>query len=242
MQPQPELCFGHVWHRRLRPLRHAFGYRIFYLRLPLRALAARPPQVRGFGWNRINWMSFHEADHGDGGGDALGWIESVLREHGVDDADGEIWLQAMPRLLGYVFNPVSFWFCHRADGQLRAVLCEVRNTFGERHCYLLDHSMAAAKCFHVSPFFRVEGEYAFRFFDGAVEIDLHDTGAVAIQTRLSGRPVPLSGRSVLRALCGYPLMTFGVVFHIHWQALKLWLRGVPFHSKPPSPTRKVSRS
>lgn len=239
--PQPELCFGHVWHRRLRPVQHAFRYRTFYLRLPLRAMAAHPPGVALFGFNRWNLLSFHERDHGDGSGDVLRWIEDLLRSQGIDDADGEIWLQAMPRVLGYVFNPVSFWACHRADGSLRAILCEVRNTFGERHCYLLDGRMAARKVFHVSPFFEVEGSYDFRFTPGAVEIDYLDRDGVVLNTRLSGKPAPLSTGSVLRALCAYPLMTFGVVVRIHWQALKLWLRGVPFHSKPLPPTQEVSR-
>jgi DUF1365 family protein len=240
MQP-PEICFGHVWHRRLRPKLHNFRYRSFYLRMPLRALAAEPPRARLFGFNRAGLLSFHERDHGDGAGPLLPWIEGLLRRHGIDDADGEIWLQAMPRVLGFVFNPVSFWFCQRADGSVRAILCEVRNTFGERHCYLLDGTMAARKVFHVSPFFKVEGGYDFRFTPGAVEIDYRDDAGVVLHTRLSGKPQPLTDAAVLHALFSYPLMTFAVVFHIHWQALKLWLRGVPFHTKPLPPDQEVSR-
>jgi DUF1365 family protein len=239
--PRPELCFGHVWHQRVRPLRHAFRYRTFYLRLPLRALEAEPPRVPLFGWNRLNLLSFNTRDHGDGSGNLTGWIDQLLHAHGVTDADGEVWLQAMPRVLAYVFNPVSFWFCHRRDGSLRAILCEVRNTFGERHCYLLDGAMAARKVLHVSPFFRVEGSYDFRFGHGAVEIDYRDSEDIALRTRLSGIPGALTTRAVLRAVLAYPFMTLGVVFHIHWQALQLWLRGVPFHSKPMPPVRKVSR-
>jgi DUF1365 family protein len=256
------LCFGQVRHQRLLPRRHAFHYGAYYLRLPLRALALQggPGGGRLFGHNRFNLLSFHDRDHGDGGGQLLPWIAALLAAEGVADADGEIWLQTMPRVLGYVFNPVSFWFCHRSDGALRAVLCDVRNTFGERHYYLLDTGAAipngaelgARKVFHVSPFCAVEGGYRFRFFQGApagaagehslARIDHHDgRGALLLQTSLSGSAVPLDGRAVARAFLRYPLMSFAVVLRIHWQALRLWLRRVPFHSKPVPPADKVSR-
>jgi DUF1365 family protein len=120
--------------------------------------------------NRFGLLAFHDRDHGDGGADALAWIEALLASEGVADADGEIWLHTYPRVLGYVFKPVSFWYCHRADGSLAAVVAEVNNTFGERHCYLLDEpglawgrELRARKVFHVSPFCQVEGRYRFRF-------------------------------------------------------------------------------
>ena len=154
MVAHAQLCFGQVRHKRLRPVVNAFEYRAYYLRLPLRAPRAG---CALFSYNRFNLLAFHDADHGDGTTPLAEWIDALLQREGVFDADGEIWLQAMPRVFGYVFNPVSFWFCHRADGALRAVLCDVRNTFGERHFYLLDNGaeiangseMEARKVFHV---------------------------------------------------------------------------------------------
>ncbi|HEY0488547.1 MAG TPA: DUF1365 domain-containing protein [Telluria sp.] len=252
-----QLCFGQVRHRRLRPSVNAFEYGTYFLRLPLRALGQR-----GFGSalvsrNRFNLLSFADADHGDGKRPLVDWIDALLKAEGVADADGEVWLQAMPRVLGYAFNPVSFWFCHRADGALRAVLCDVRNTFGERHFYLLDtgapiangSELAARKVFHVSPFCRVEGGYRFRFMRALRPggehtlacIDYDDADGLLLQTSVSGTASPLSSASAARAFFGFPLMTFGLVARIHLQALRLWLRRVPFHSKPAPPEQEVSR-
>lgn len=252
-----QLCFGQVRHTRLRPARNAFAYGTYYLRLPLRSMGDAAPGGRLFSRNRFNLLSFHDADHGDGAQPLLAWIDGLLKAEGVTDADGEIWLQAMPRVCGFVFNPVSFWFCHRADGALRAVLCDVRNTFGERHFYLLDSGAAIAngselsarKVFHVSPFCAVEGGYRFRFSrfkrsEGERTlacIDYDDQAGVLLQTSVAGLAVAITDGAVARAFFGYPLMTFGVVVRIHVQALRLWLRRVPFFSKPVPPETKVSR-
>ena len=254
-----QLCFGQVRHKRLRPVANAFEYRAYYLRLPVRAPRAG---CALFSYNRFNLLSFHDADHGDGATPLADWIDAQLRREGVLDADGEIWLQAMPRVLGFVFNPVSFWFCHRADGELRAVLCDVRNTFGERHFYLLDNGaeiangseIAARKVFHVSPFFAVEGSYRFRFMrvmrtlHGRLAestlacIDHLDAGGhLLLQTSVSGVGAPVTNAAVAAAFFSYPLMTFGVVARIHFQALRLFLKRLPFHPKPAPPQQKVTR-
>lgn len=255
--PEPQLCFGLVRHARLRPVRNAFAYRTYYLRLPLRALGERQFGCALFSRNRFNLLSFADADHGDGRQPLCAWIDALLKAEGVHDADGEIWLQAMPRVLGFVFNPVSFWFCHRASGELRAVLCDVRNTFGERHFYLLDNGatigngneVAARKVFHVSPFCAVEGGYRFRFTRllrrGAEHtlacIDHDDAGGVLLQTSVSGQARPIRNASVAHAFFGFPLMTLGVVVRIHLQALRLWCKRVPFFPKPVPPQQKVTR-
>ncbi len=257
----PQLCFGQVRHTRLRPAHNAFAYATYYVRLPLRSMADAGFGCALFSRNGFNLLAFNDADHGDGKQPLLTWIDALLRAEGVHDATGEVWLQAMPRVLGFVFNPVSFWFCHRPDGSLRAVLCDVRNTFGERHFYLLDtgatigngQELAARKIFHVSPFCQVEGAYRFRFLrarrskDGQLaehtvaRIDYDDAAGVLLQTSVAGEAVPISSASAARAFFLFPLMTLGVVVRIHFQALRLWRRRVPFFSKPVPPQQKVSR-
>lgn len=255
---RPQLCFGQVRHARLRPKNHAFGYKVFFLRLPLRAMADADTGLRIVSRNRFNLLSFHDRDHGDGRRPLVAWIDDVLKQEGIADADGEIWLQAFPRVLGYVFNPVSFWFCHRSDGALRAVLCEVNNTFGERHCYLLEssvgigngHELTAIKVFHVSPFCQVKGRYRFRFLsrvqaDSSVQsvarIDYEDEAGPLLNTSVSGTSQPLTDAAAARAFVTHPMMTIGVMLKIHWQALQLWLRRIPFHVKPAPPAEEITR-
>ena len=255
--PLPLIAFGQVRHARLRPAVNRFSYGAWFLRLPLRALSAGGFRSRLLGLNRKRAMSVLDRDHGDGR-PLLEWIDGLLASHGVEDATGEIWLHTFPRVFGYVFNPVSFWFAHRADGALRAIVCEVNNTFGERHCYLLVHDdgrplawgeeVSARKAFHVSPFCAVDGHYRFRFMlaDGKVprfvaRIDHDNRDGPLLQTSLSGALAPLTDRALLRALFGYPVFTLGVVLRIHWQAMKLFIKRVPFFSKPAPPVQPVTR-
>lgn len=250
--------FGQVRHARQRPRRHAFAYPSYFLMLPLRSL--REHADAHLARNRFAALSFHDADHGEGGTDCLAWMEDLLQRHGIDDADGEIWLHTFPRVLGYTFKPVSFWYCHRADGSLRAVIAEVNNTFGERHCYLLDAPVygvpqTADKVFHVSPFCPVKGHYRFVFMRTGetsdspsaartvVRIDFHDEAGepALIQTSVSGTLQPLTGTSIRRALWDYPAMTFGVVARIHWHALHLWIKKAPFFRQPSAPANLVTK-
>ena len=226
-------------HRRLRPTVHAFVYPVFYVQLPLRDLAAANGPI--FTVDRNNLLSFHSKDHGPrDGSPLLPWIENLLQAQGLP-ADGEILLQTFPRVLGYVFNPVSFWYCHDRTGQLIAILAEVNNTFGGTHSYLLHRDgqplrdgeeMTATKIFHVSPFNEVEGGYRFRFQrDRAVQlarIDYDDAEGELLLTSLSGKPQDWSTPALLAAFLKMPFLTLGVITRIHWQALKLWLKGVPF--------------
>ena len=161
---QALLGTGVVRHQRLRPRAHHFAYPTYFLMLPMRSLRRVPSDT--LARNRAGLLSFHDRDHGDGREDALAWLDGLLLEHGIGDAQGEVWLHTYPRVLGYAFKPVSFWYCHRADGALTAVVAEVNNTFGERHCYLLagpgcglrPRPCSARKVFHVSPFCDVAGQ------------------------------------------------------------------------------------
>ena len=260
---QPLIGFGSVRHLRLRPARNAFSYPTYFLLLPLRSMRAQTGGSATLAHNRRAALSFFDIDHGDGrspqDGGALGWLDQTLHSAGIHDATGEVWLQCYPRVFGFAFKPVSFWYCHRASddchGALRAIVVEVNNTFGERHCYLLDQptfgaELRADKAFHVSPFLRIEGQYRFRFMrvqrQGAemvvARIDYDDAQGPVLQTSVSGNLQPLSPNLVRRALWRYPAMTIGVVFHIHLQAAKLWFKRVRFVPKPAPPAQSLSQT
>ena len=261
----PLIGFGQVRHTRLRPRRHAFVYPTFFLMLPMRSLSGTHTSTRTpLAVNRGGAISFHDVDHGDGRsaaqGGALAWLDELLHTEGITDATGEVWLHCYPRVLGYTFKPVSFWYCHRADGCLRAIVVEVNNTFGERHCYLLDTpqygvEQRARKVFHVSPFCEVSGGYRFRFMRteastkaGAqdagrtvVRIDHDDDTGPLIQTSVSGTLQTITRETLRQALWGYPAMTLAIIARIHWHALQLWLKRVRFHRKPEAPASIVTR-
>lgn len=239
-QPPAELVHARVMHARLRPVLNRFCYPVLYVRMDLARLDAC--QSSWFGVDRRRPFSIRTRDYGPRDGSSLElWMRALLAEHGIE-ASGPIWLQTFPRVLGYAFNPVNFWHCHDGTGRLCAVLAEVNNTFGETHRYLLrvspdDRAHAAcAKQMHVSPFCETNGEYRFRFrLKGdhpATSIDYYDEAGLLIRTTISGRPTPMHGKALAFALLRYPLLGAGIVFRIHWQALRLWWKGVPFFRKP----------
>ncbi len=253
---------GQVRHTRVRPTRNSFAYATYFLMLPMRSLRQAPPQA--LARNRFGLISFFDRDHGDGREDSLAWLEEILAREGVSDGSGEVWLHCYPRVLGFTFKPVSFWYCHREDDSLAAVLVEVNNTFGERHCYLLTgkdvafgRELRTTKVFHVSPFCEVAGSYRFRFMcvglsrpagepetapaRTVARIDHFDDGGLLIQTSVSGSLRPLSPARIRAAFFGMPLMTLGVIARIHWQAVKLFAKRVPFVRKPGLPQSFVSR-
>ena len=249
------IVHGEVGHTRHRPVVNAFAYPAFCLRIPLSRIAAL--EGGGIAYNRHGLVSFHDRDHGPGDGSSLeSWMRALLEAEGVR-ADGEVLLYAFPRMLGYVFNPVSFWVCHDRDGAVRAVLCEVCNTFGERHNYLLAHddgrplvsgeTLNARKVFHVSPFCEVAGRYTFRFHFGAdrwlARIDYYDDESATplLATHVSGGIAPLAASSARALLARYRWFTLGVIARIHWQALRLWVRRGPFFRKPAPPQRLTTR-
>jgi uncharacterized protein len=263
MNHLPLIGFGQVRHTRLAPVHHAFVYATYFLMLPMRSLkTSAPGNGSGLAINRRAALSFYDSDHGDGRGaaqgGALGWLDELLQHEGIQDATGEVWLHCYPRVWGYTFKPVSFWYCHRAAhdqaGSLRAIVVEVNNTFGERHCYLLDapefgKEICATKVFHVSPFCAIEGRYRFRFMrkeqhgvgNTVARIDYDDAAGALLQTSISGALEPITPGALRKAVWRYPAMTFGVVFHIHLQAARLWFKRVRFFSKPAKPQDFVTR-
>ena len=250
----PVLVFGRVAHFRKRPVRHGFAYPVFYLRVPLSKIEALSGPL--FGVDRFNVFSFMRRDYGPRDGTPLEpWARRILAEGGVAEADGEIVLQAFPRMLGYVFNPIGLWYCHDRAGAIRAVICEVANTFGERHNYLLAHAdrrpilardwLGARKVFHVSPFCEVEGRYRFRFSARgaahAARIDYHDRDGPLLVTAMSGDERPITTPLLARSFLAYPLMTLAVIARIPWHAVRLWLKRVPWFAKPNPPLQETTR-
>ncbi len=247
---QPQVGIGTVRHARLRPVAREFAYPTFFLLLPMRSMARMP--ATALARNRPALLSFHDRDHGDGRANALQWLDDLLAREGIADATGEAWLHCYPRVLGYTFKPVSFWYCHRQDGTLRAIVVEVNNTFGERHCYVLDapawgRELQARKAFHVSPFCRIEGSYRFRFLFSAgrertvARIDHDDANGPLLRTSVSGTLQPATAAALRGVLWRFPFLTLGIVARIHWQALRLWLARVPFvpHIPPSTAPHRI---
>ncbi|MFP4280829.1 MAG: DUF1365 domain-containing protein [Halochromatium sp.] len=247
------IYFTHVMHRRLFPAPYRFTYRVFSLLLDLDALDQVPGLLRigkGFGLLR-----FAPEDHGPRDGSPLRpWAEQLLRARGIDLEGGRIRLLCMPRVLGYGFNPLSLWYCEHADGRLRAVLAEVSNTFGESHFYLLANGGEplawpvrdqATKCFYVSPLMEMGHAYHFRLAEpgdklGVFIRQFHPDGRLQLVATQTGVGEPLSQPALWRALARTPLMSFKVLAAIHWQALKIWLRGTPYVPKTDPPPPKVT--
>lgn len=257
MSPSPDhacLYSAEVMHRRLDGPRYHFRYRVFSLLLDIDQLDQAAASNAIFSRNRFNLLSFHDRDHlPPGATDLRAWAEQTLAAGGIDGRALRIRLLCFPRLLGWVFNPLSLWYCETPDGRPAAVIAEVRNTFGERHCYLLRPDPAApgwplrdshAKDFHVSPFIGMDARYDFRLSrpDGRLRVAIREFRGdhlvlVATQT---GRREPFTAARLLLQTLRVPLQTAKVLGAIHWQALKIWLRGGRFHRKPAPPIEEVS--
>ncbi len=238
---------GRVMHKRIFPRQNFFQYGIYYLALPLNQINTIKNNWL-FGINKPAILSFYNRDHGARDGQSLqSWINTILQEANLQDAAENITLICMPRVFGYVFNPVSFWLCRDKNENLRAVLCEVNNTFGETHSYLCaptqgetinnEEWLEAEKLFHVSPFLEREGRYKFRFniHESAlnIAIDFHDkSGNKKLVTTLTGKLVPLNAKNLKQAFWKHPLVTMTAVIRIHWQAIKLVLKGIKYRPKP----------
>ena len=243
---------GHTWHGRKGGIENAFRYSIDYVLLDAEA------DIRSnwvFGRNRRGLFSLRDLDHGGapGAGRGAAWVHDVLAAHGLKRPE-RIEILAQPRVMGHIFNPVSFWLCYDADGALRVVISEVTDTYGDRHSYLClrdDHGpigpedrLLATKVFHVSPFQEIRGDYQFRFDIRPDRIGIwidHTGGNGGVIATLVGKRAPLRTAGVLKALLRRPLGSRRVLALIHWQALKLWWKGARFHNRPEPPAQEVSR-
>lgn len=236
------LYIGRVMHARLKPARHRFRHRVFSLLLDVDELPALAHRLRLFSHNRFNLFSFRDRDHGEKDGESpRRWAERQLAENGLQGSAARLQVLCFPRMYGYVFNPLSVWFCHRADGQLGALIYEVHNTFGERHTYVRRVmpgdgargvvAQSADKEFYVSPFIDMGARYAFRVRPPgervAVVIREYDGEGELLRATLSGERRPLTDGALLRALVSHPLMTLKVTAAIYWHALRLWRKRVP---------------
>lgn len=257
MDIEPQLYTAKVMHKRLFPKVNQFSYGVYYIALPLPS--ARLPQFgKWLGVNRKALLTFYDKDHGArDGSEVESWARNLLKQYGLHDPVQRIMLITMPRVLGYVFNPVSFYLCLDAEGKLRAVISEVHNTFGEQHNYVCAHEdgspiekndwLNAEKLFHVSPFLEREGSYAFRFaLEGeklGVWIDYFDKdGDKQLITTLTGSLQPMTQASLRRIFWKHPLVTLKAISLIHMQALKLVSKRIRYIVKPPQKAQQHSAS
>jgi DUF1365 family protein len=270
-----------VMHRRTIPRYNAFCYGVCYLSFNLSQLAALKNKLLAIDGRGL--FSFKQSDHGDIGEElpstvrlrsfrtrftrspsrgeqknnhCENWVKSILRQYGLEQVvNGEVLVVAMPRMFGYLFNPVSFWLCHDAKGALRAVISEVNNTFREAHYYISFHDdmrviqaddwLQSSKIFHVSPFMKIEGEYQYRFIADphriAIWINYYVDGKLMLETSLIGKRISLNSFNLLKYNLRYPLASMRVMGLIHWQAIKLISKRIKYHNKPHPPINKVSR-
>jgi DUF1365 family protein len=241
------LYFGEVMHARLKPVGHRFNYRVMSLLIDLDRLDAADRQSRLFGINRKALYSLNEADHGDRDGSSLRlYVQRRATGHGIDLTGGRVLLLCYPRLLGYTFNPLSVYFCYRPDGGLALMIYEVRNTFGDIHAYVLPVQpdeisdaglrQAQGKLFYVSPFIDMAMRYHFRVSMPGERIKLRiletDGDGPLLAATFHGSRRDLTAASLLRALFALPLVPFKILAAIHWEALRLWLRGVRLVPRP----------
>jgi len=255
--PASALYVGEVMHARTRPRRHLLRYRIFMLLLDLDELPALAQRMRWFSLGRFNLTSFRERDHGDGSSTPLRLqIERRLDAEGLSIAGGPIRLLCLPRVLGYVFNPLSVYFCHAGDGRLRAIVYEVSSTFGERHSYLIAAEpdaegvvrQGAAKRLHVSPFMDMDLDYRFRILPPQerleVQVGTFDHEGLLLNARFKAERRPLDDANLVRAWLAHPLLTLKVMAGIHWEAVKLIGKGFRLRggAKAPGDLVSVGRS
>ena len=245
---------GKVMHHRTRPKEHRLSYNVFTLLIDLDELNNLNKTILGFGYNRFSLISFLDKDFGPGINKPLRpWIENVLINYGVEINGGKIKLLCYPRILGYVFNPICNYFCYDNNGKLLAIIHEVANTFKQKHCYLsiiekdTRKKVArhiAEKKFYVSPFISMDMTYDFRVIppDKKILVAIHETDKKGklLFASFKGTRKNINYFSIVRVFFFYPLMTIKVIGGIHWEAIKIWFKGIPLVKRPEPPSKFVT--
>ena len=249
------LYSGAVTHARLRPRAHRLRYKIFMMLIDLDEARALSERLKLFAYNRPGLIALNDRDHLDGSDTPLAdQVRHELSRAGLDLGGGPVRLLCMPRVLGFVFNPISVYFCHRADGRLGAILYEVNNTFGQRHAYLIpvkpgdctDGQIAQScdKRFHVSPFMDMAMRYHFRTAapgaDVRLVVDGHDADGPMLTAGFRGKRSDLTDGAIARAVLAHPMLSLAVLAAIHWEAIKMLLKGLRLKPMPPAPAEPVT--
>lgn len=239
------LYSGTVFHRRVRPRVHQLQYRVFSMLIDLDELPVLHQSLRGFSWNGLNVLSVHDEDFGvDRSATLKHGVHEALKQHGIDEAPDRIFLSCYPRVFGYAFNPLSLYYCLREDGGIFALIHEVHNTFGERHLYVLPVNkpskwiqQSTDKALFVSPFAHMDMSYRFRLNvpdeKQVIAIRLHDDNGLVLTASYTAEQRPLTSASLMRQVLKMPLLSIKVVSGIHWEALRLWIKRVPWFSHVP---------
>lgn len=251
--PQNGLYIGKIYHGRHQPFEHKFTYKVFGLLADIDELPALSERLKYFSFNRWNMLSIHNKDHARRDGSAIRpWIEEAAREKNIDLAGGKIYMLAFPRLWGFVFNPIALFYCYDRAGNLAAVLHQVKNTFGDQHGYLLPVTemkgkMIAQECdkeMYVSPFIQMDCRYKFRFREPDEKLDFaihqYQPDGKILTATWTGDFTPLTDNAIKKAVLTHPLMTLKVITAIHWEALRIWLKGAKFLRRPAPPEQDVS--
>tara|TARA_B100000900_G_scaffold317416_1_gene276445 strand:+ start:776 stop:1537 length:762 start_codon:yes stop_codon:yes gene_type:complete len=234
---------GTVIHKRFKPKKHFFKYSVFSLLIDLSELKELDKKIKFFSFNKFNLLSFYEKDHGHRDGSSLiGWIKKNLDENNINSKNVRIKLLCYPRIFGYVFNPLSVFFIYDTNEKLTSILYEVKNTFGEQHTYIFkvkdDASLFLHNCpkkFHVSPFIDMNCNYFFRILKPgekmSVIIDQYQTDEKILYASQDGKRADFTSRELLKSYLKHPFMTFKIISAIHYEAFKLWTKGIKFIKK-----------
>ena len=234
---------GKVIHKRFKPKEHFFKYSVFSLLIDLSELNQLDKEIKFFSFNKFNLISFYEKDHGSRDGSSLvAWVKKNLEANNIHFKDIKIKLLCYPRIFGYVFNPLSVFFIYNSNEKLISILYEVKNTFGEQHTYifkvdddlkLFQHN--CSKKFHVSPFIEMDCNYFFRILKPedkmSVIIDQYQANEKILYASQDGTRVDFNSKELLKSYLKHPLMTFKIISAIHFEAFKLWTKGIKFIKK-----------
>ena len=234
---------GQVIHKRFKPKVHSFRYDVFSLLIDLSELETLDKQVNFFSYNKFNWISFYDKDHGDRDGSSLiNWVQKNLRKNNISTENIKIKILCYPRIFGFVFNPLSVFYVYNSNENLISILYEVKNTFGEQHTYIFriekDANLIQNNCskkFHVSPFIQMNCNYFFRLLKPgnkiSVIIDQYENEDKILYASQDGIRTDFNTKYLVKSFLNHPLMTFKIIIAIHYEAFKLWTKGIKFVKK-----------